>query len=77
MKYYPNFAAMKQKINLQQVLIFIIVGGGLIYITESFLMSLGILLLLFVIDYAIADYFDTKKRKREQQQRETERQQKK
>ncbi|MBP5257348.1 MAG: transporter [Prevotella sp.] len=68
---------MKQKINLQQVLIFIIVGGGLIYITESFLMSLGILLLLFVIDYAIADYFDTKKRKREQQQRETERQQKK
>jgi ABC-type transport system involved in cytochrome bd biosynthesis fused ATPase/permease subunit len=68
---------MKQKINLQQVLIFIIVGGGLIDITESFLMSLGILLLLFVIDYAIADYFDTKKRKREQQQRETERQQKK
>ncbi|MDD6552228.1 MAG: transporter [Prevotellaceae bacterium] len=46
---------MKQKLNWKMVLLFLFVAGGLYYITSSFLMSLGILLLLFVADYAVQD----------------------
>ena len=39
---------METKIDWKKVITFIIICGGLIYITESYLMSFGILLLLFV-----------------------------
>lgn len=40
---------METKIDWKKVIMFIIICGGLIYITESYLMSFGILLLLFVV----------------------------
>ena len=39
---------MEAKINWKLVITFIVIIGGLFYITESYLMSFGILLLLFV-----------------------------
>ncbi len=40
---------METKIDWKKVIMFIVICGGLIYITESYLMSFGILLLLFVV----------------------------
>lgn len=44
---------MKRKIKLdwKHTLFFFILMGGIYFLTESFFMSLGILLMLFVIDY--------------------------
>lgn len=49
------------KIKKSQWLIFIIISAGLIYITESWLMALGIMLLLIVLDFVLAEYFGKKK----------------
>jgi len=53
---------MKLKINWKKVLLFVIISGGLIYLTKSFLMSLGILLILFVIDGFLRDYDEKHKK---------------
>ncbi len=55
---------MKHQIDWKRWLLFGIIGGGLIYLTGSFLMSLGILLLLFVVDHFIGEWEDRRKRKR-------------
>ena len=39
---------METKIDWKKVIMFIVICGGLIYITDSYLMTIGILLLLFV-----------------------------
>jgi len=44
------------KINWGKVLLFAVVTGGLVLITGSFLMTLGILLILFVLDYAVTSW---------------------
>lgn len=49
------------KIKKRQWLIFIIISAGLLYITESWLMSLGIMLLLIVIDFVVADNISRKR----------------
>lgn len=41
---------MKVNFNFWHILLFVVICGGLVYLTHSFLMSLGILLLLFVGD---------------------------
>lgn len=43
----------KIKLDWKHTLFFFILMGGILYITESFMMSLGILLLLFVVDYLL------------------------
>ncbi|MBP3756040.1 MAG: transporter [Prevotella sp.] len=58
---------MEAKINWKLVITFIIIIGGLFYITESYLMSLGILLLLFV-----AYDFVLKKAKEEEERQKRE-----
>ena len=55
----------KFRIDWKKALVFLIVSAVLSVITGSFTMSLGILLLLFVADYLLADWADTRKRKRE------------
>lgn len=55
----------KFRIDWKKALVFLFVSAGLSVITGSFTMSLGILLLLFVADYLLADWVDTRKRKRE------------
>lgn len=49
------------KIKKGQWLLYIVVSAGLLYITESWLMTLGIMLLLILIDRMIAEY-ERKKR---------------
>lgn len=61
---------MKQKIqiNWKRFLLFFFVILGIYYITQSFLMSLGIILLLFVIDNFLKEYDDKKRREREREE---------
>lgn len=49
---------MKPKLHLdwKKALLFLVVSAGLIYITKSILMSIGIVLLLFVVDSLLADW---------------------
>lgn len=49
------------KIKKSQWVIFIIISAGLLYLTESLLMSLGILLLLMVLDFVLARYIAHRK----------------
>ena len=53
---------MKYHVNWKLFLLFLFVAGGLMAITESFALSLGILLLLFVADYFVADYDEKRRR---------------
>jgi len=68
---------MKVIFNPKHILLFLVICGGLIYLTRSFLMSLGILLLLFVGDN-FAQEIDRRRaikerdRQREEQQRQSE-----
>lgn len=54
---------MKKYFNWQRFLLFFVVIGGIYLLTKSFWMSLGIILLLFVIDYFLKEY-DDRHRKR-------------
>ncbi len=56
---------VKTKINWKLTLLFLVVTGGLIFLTHSFLMSLGILLLLFVGDHFAQEFDERRKRKSE------------
>ena len=53
--------ANKYKIKKWQWALYIIVSAGLLLITESWLMSLGIMLLLILLDRIVAEY-ERKKR---------------
>lgn len=67
-----TFAAVmiKQKIGLGQWVVMLLVAGGLYLITESFFISMGILLLLIVLEYVVEDinyrYKCRKEREREE-----------
>ena len=52
---------------------FLIVCGGLVFITHSVWLAAGILLILFVIDGLLANYEQEQKLKREEQQRDEQR----
>jgi len=55
-KLLTTFVAMKLKINWKKFLLFFFVIGALLYLTKSFWMTLGIILLLFVIDYLLKEW---------------------
>mgnify|MGYP006903494155 CR=1 FL=1 len=44
------------KIKKSQWVLYILISAALLYITESWLMSLGIFLLIILADYLVADY---------------------
>ena len=58
---------METKIDWKKVIMFIVICGGLIYITESYLMSFGILLLLFVVYDFISKKADQGKQNNEEE----------
>jgi hypothetical protein len=58
---------METKIDWKKVIMFIVICGGLIYITESYLMSFGILLLLFVVYDFISKKADQEKQNNEEE----------
>lgn len=51
---------MKHQIDWKKVVVFFLVAGGLVFITGSFLMSLGIFILLFIVDGLIAQWQNKK-----------------
>ena len=59
---------MKVKIDWKKAVIFLIVAGGLYFIFESCAMALGIILILFVIDYFIADKMDDCRRRKKREE---------
>ena len=52
------------KIKKSQWLLYIIASAGLLFIFESWLMALGVMLLLLMLDFVLAEYIG-KKRGRE------------
>lgn len=53
-------------IDWKKALVFLIVCGGLVFITHSVWLAAGILLILFVIDGLLANYEQEQKLKREE-----------
>lgn len=47
---------VKIRLNWKKIVLFLLISAGLVYLTHSLLMSLGILMLLFVADALIANY---------------------
>lgn len=47
---------VKIRVNWKKVLLFLFISAGLIFLTRSLLMSIGIMLLLFVVDALLANY---------------------
>lgn len=47
---------VKLHINWKKIIVFLLISAGLIYLTRSLLMSIGIVLILFVIDALLANY---------------------
>ncbi len=64
---------MNYRIDWKHLLIFIFVCGGLILITRSFMMSLGIMLLILVVDYVFANLEVRRRRKKNKPEKESER----
>lgn len=46
----------KLHINWKKIVVFLLVSAGLIYLTRSLLMSIGVVLVLFAIDAIIENY---------------------
>ena len=53
---------MKYKVDWKRLLLFAIITGGLLFITGSFLVSLGIIILLLVVDRLIVEW-ETRRKK--------------
>lgn len=66
---------MKQKLSFdwKKILLFIFLSAGLLYITNSVPMTAGILILLFVIDYMLAQWEERKRLKKMMKEWEDER----
>ena len=69
---------VKLHVNWKKVIVFLLISAGLIYLTHSLLMSIGIVLLLFVVDALLANYEYRKQTKalfddlrRDEEQRKT------
>ncbi len=56
---------MKEIIDWKKFLVFFLVAAGLVFLTRSFMMSLGIFILLLVGDHFLAEYEERKRVKKE------------
>ena len=56
---------MKVKINWKHFLLFFVVIGGIYLLTRSFWMTLGIVLILFVIDHFLKEYDERRRKNKE------------
>ena len=69
---------VKLHVNWKKVIVFLLISAGLIFLTHSLLMSIGIVLLLSVVDALLANYEYRKQTKalfddlrRDEEQRKT------
>ncbi len=58
---------MIEKLKTSRIVLIVIVAIGLLYITDSWFMSMGILIILIVVDKLLADYSKKKQDKKEQE----------
>jgi len=69
-KKYINFATdmdeSQFKLSKLRIVSFFIICGGLYYLTSSFLMSLGIMILLIIANYLLAAWIGKKMGKEEE-----------
>lgn len=56
---------MKFNFDWKRWLLFFIVSAGLLALTRSFMMSLGIMLLLLLADRLLADWWENRRRDKE------------
>ena len=57
-----NFAVMKlQKYILIEIIMMAVATGGLILLTDDYIMSLGIVILLVVVEHLLVSYLDQRK----------------
>jgi len=56
---------MTENIGFKDLIVFIIICGGLLYITGSWMMALGIMILLILLDVGLAAYIVRKRKERE------------
>jgi Flp pilus assembly protein TadB len=62
-----TFAAMKlQKYILIEIVMMALATAGLIWLTGSYLMSLGIVILLVVIEHVVVTYMERKQEEKEE-----------
>lgn len=47
---------MNKKKIISNILLFIVISAGLLYITESWFMSMGIMIILVIIDILLKEY---------------------
>ena len=52
----PNFADKMKMMKITHLLVLLVVSAGLLYLTRSFWMSLGIMMLLLLVDALLAQY---------------------
>ena len=61
-----TFAAMKlQKYILIEILMMALATFGLIWLTDSYLMSLGIVILLVIVEHVLVSYMEKKQEEKE------------
>ena len=78
MPIFNYICSMEAKINWKLVVSFIIIIAGLFYITESDLMTIGIMLLLFVAyDFVLKKAKEEEERQKQQERLQEEERQKK
>lgn len=61
--FFLYLCGMKVSFNWLRWIVFFIVAAGLLYLTRSFFMSLGIFMLLLIIDWALGEYDKKRSRK--------------
>ena len=54
--YFSYFCRMKYTFDWKHIMMLAAIAAGLLYITDSFWMSLGIILLLLVADHLVQQY---------------------
>ncbi len=64
--------AMNNKQRITHIILFVIISLGLLVMTQSFWMSLGILILIVLGDFAWGRFCDKLERKRQEKENETE-----
>lgn len=55
---------MNVKLNWRHIVLFVVVVAALLWLTNSFLMSLGIVLLLFVADHFVQEWDEQRKNRK-------------
>ena len=66
-KIFTTFARMKlEKTILLEILMIVVATGLLIWLTRDYLMSLGIIILLVIVEHMVVSFMERKQEEREE-----------